>query len=71
MKPNKPCENCGEYAWIKYTEAYGMPAMYLADNGKWSKFGGGTSFVLWRCTKCMNVRIFSVSQIPEKDFLTE
>lgn len=71
MEPKNPCENCGESKWIKYTDAYGIPAMKIAENGKWSKSGGGTSFILWRCGKCMCVRMFSVSHLPEKDFVSE
>ncbi len=71
MKPKNPCENCGESDWEKYSDAYGMPAMELSENGKWSKIGGGTNFILWRCRKCMCMRIFSVSQLPQNNIATE
>jgi|APSaa5957512493_1039668.scaffolds.fasta_scaffold307408_1 hypothetical protein len=71
MEPKNPCENCGKSDWEKYSDAYGISAMVLAENGKWSPTGHGSNFELWRCTKCMCARIFSVSELPEKDFVTK
>jgi len=69
-KPDKPCENCGEYDWQKFQGLWGINGLIVEDDGTFTP-KGGTSIIMFRCKNCMNVRLFSTSKIAEPDFLTK